>query len=1349
MSLCISLSFQLPRCVHDEKRHRRTCEAVYAEQSFQIENCNPLNAREWLSVGAQRYLRLLLQFGAFDLLSAWKMPRRRMSALRWEFRGVRSTHCKALFNHLFCRFMLGEDAHRRSVEPDDDNECVTKVELESKSPQGLVSQIEFHVEEEDWAPRSEPRHVCADPDAPPSGETETNFAWDACPPTIQTPLEPRSTASGANELVGETEAGGTFFEVDERSAGFPLLQWDLYTPVRFLGQGGMGKVFLAYDNRLHREVALKFVRHENPSHSHRLLEEARAQASVDHECVCKVFEVGEVRGQVYIAMQFINGRTLESVIGDLSIEQKVELVRDAALGVHEAHGAGIVHRDLKPANIIVEKSEDGKLKPYVMDFGLALFAEEGGTETASILGTPNYMSPEQARGEVNRLDRRTDVYSLGATLYFALTGQNALSGSNPLEVLTNIADSLPVPLRRLNPEIPSDLEAIVLKCLEKERASRYDSARALADDLKRFLVQEAVEAHAARPWYRLRKFIARKRQAIAFSSVLVGAIVLALGLRLAERRKAAENERLTQRFTELAERIESRSRYSALSRLHDVRADRVVIRERIRELESEMARAGAIARGPGFYALGRGYLALADEAKAKEAFETAWSEGYHEPRVAYALAVVLGHLYFDHLRESERTANKEIRAAKRREIEALYRDPALEYMRHSAGAEVPSSAFVAALVAFYEGRYEEALTNLDGIGDAPPWFYEAEELRGDIYEARAAQRSNSGDVNGATADFTAGRAAYLAAIAIGESVPGIHVALGELEYAAMIAAFYGPGEIRTHFEKGVAAVERALEVQPGHFAATLLLARLYGRFAEHEAARGEKVDELLSIGLKLARSALDAQPNSAHARFELGRIYYLRGNYRESQALDPRGDLQLAAELFAKNGHLVGGYDVNLYLGLTYQTLSEYFDRVGEDAAAARRQAIDSYVAATQYDPGQIHAWINLGATYLAQALAPRNPDPERDFNRALASLDRANALNPDHYVPLFYRGEIHHRIALKRKDRGEDPESELKAGIDAYDAAIAVNPEIWNAYAGAGIALLDLATSIWERGADPEFLAAQCLAQFERAKALAPSQAHSFANLGEAHLTRASWKHREGENPEEFLKASEASFHEALIIAPEFEAPRVGLARIAQIRAERALARGDEAKVREWVALASEHLAQAFVRNQNSHAAHFVAGEGQLLLARVQDQLDGRNSGKFGDAIVELKKAIELNPNAPEYKRALARAYGDWALSMCRNRNQANGALDLGFEIARQLAAAQPASAETKIVLAKLALTTSQCSEDRVKARQEAERASSLFIEALKVNANLGPILRVELGRANQLSAGGLGTISHFDGAR
>jgi serine/threonine protein kinase len=175
-------------------------------------------------------------------------------------------------------------------------------------------------------------------------------------------------------------------------------------------------------------------------------------------------------------MQYIDGRPLDEAARCLGLEQKVALVRTVAEAVHAAHAAGLVHRDLKPANILVERTEDGELKPWVVDFGIAReHAVEGATVTGQVLGTPGYLSPEQAHGEVSTIDRRSDVFSLGVVLYELLCGGRPHAGDSDIEALVSLLAGEVVPLRKRAPHLPRDLETVVMTCLEHDRERRYGS----------------------------------------------------------------------------------------------------------------------------------------------------------------------------------------------------------------------------------------------------------------------------------------------------------------------------------------------------------------------------------------------------------------------------------------------------------------------------------------------------------------------------------------------------------------------------------------------------------------------------------------------------------------------------------------------------------------------------------------------------------------------------------------------------------------------------------------------------------------------------------------------------------
>lgn len=295
-----------------------------------------------------------------------------------------------------------------------------------------------------------------------------------------------------------------------------------------IGSGGMGEVYRAWDPELQRPVALKYLRSSDPELIERLKREARAQARVDHPAVCQVYEVGDDGGRPYIAMQYVDGRQLDQAADAMTLEQKVFVVREVAEAVQAAHAVGLIHRDLKPANILVSEGGDGEPRPYVLDFGIAREQDVAGlTMTGQVVGTPGYLSPEQARGETTTIDRRTDVFSLGVILYELLSGRRPFDGDSQVEVLMALLEQDPIPLRQLGPTIPRDLETVVMSCLEKDRDRRYSSARELAEDLGRFLAGEPV---SARPVGRTVRLIRKARRHPFAATAVVTAVVAVLAL---------------------------------------------------------------------------------------------------------------------------------------------------------------------------------------------------------------------------------------------------------------------------------------------------------------------------------------------------------------------------------------------------------------------------------------------------------------------------------------------------------------------------------------------------------------------------------------------------------------------------------------------------------------------------------------------------------------------------------------------------------------------------------------------------------------------------------------------------
>ena len=341
-------------------------------------------------------------------------------------------------------------------------------------------------------------------------------------------------------------------------------------------RGGMGIVYRARQISLNRTVAVKMIlagQLGGEAAVKRFRTEATAVARLQHPNIVAAHEVGEVAGTHFFSMDFVEGRSLGEIsrAAPLPARRSARYVRDAAEAIEHAHRHDIIHRDVKPSNLLIDQDD----RVRVTDFGVACCLEAGPDATASgaVLGTPGYMSPEQASGHRSRLSPAADVYSLGATLYALLTGRPPFQADTPLETLRQVLNESPARPRLLNRNIPADLETIALKCLHKEPSHRYDSAQALADDLRRFLDGLPILARRASHVDRVWRWV-RRNPALAaltfFSVVLALVLATAATLRLADAQSAA---------TQLAERNAAALRTNAADAERQAERIRFELRE--------------------------------------------------------------------------------------------------------------------------------------------------------------------------------------------------------------------------------------------------------------------------------------------------------------------------------------------------------------------------------------------------------------------------------------------------------------------------------------------------------------------------------------------------------------------------------------------------------------------------------------------------------------------------------------------------------------------------------------------------------------------------------------------------
>ena len=966
-------------------------------------------------------------------------------------------------------------------------------------------------------------------------------------PAVFEPLDQAATVDGRPSSSGET------------------LPADRYQMLGLLGRGSMGEVRKAFDPRLGRHVALKIMRDATPELARRLVQEARAQARVEHPHICKVYGVGDLDGHAFIALQFIDGKTLRETAPSMTREQRVQVMHDVGEALHAAHRKGLIHRDVKPANVLVEKSEAGEYTAYVADFGLAREVEAASaTVTGNAVGTPLYMSPEQARGQSRRTDRRTDVYGLGATLYELLAGKPPFAAETTVGVLLKVIYEEPQRLRDIDPTIPGELVTIVEKAMEKSPAQRYDTARAFAEDLQRYLDGEPILARPPTLGYRLAKR-ARKHVALVVASMMTVVIAAIFGgIALHTRRTAARQAELARDFGQEVESIAAISRYAAMMPLHDTRPEREEIRKRMTRLEARMRSLGPIAAGPGHHALGRGWIALGQWEAALKELEASIAAGYRDRDLAYDIGLVHGKLYQKALSEIGKSKDRAYQATLREQAVRLHRTPALLYLKEAGQAAysgVDAPEYVEGLIALYEQHFDQALALAQKAGARVGWLYEARTLEGEIHLELSEEQFLKGDVDAALEELRRAADPFRRALELARSSvsalegecrrqvgivrfeqdkghspePLLHDALAacaaahtarpddEQSLAEQAAAWHALGWHQgqhgvdpTHSEEqSIHFGQEALRVNPGAAHVHLYLADAYFGIGYYRASRGGDPRDALDRAIAEAqltiaqdRAAFDAYQRVAAAHWE-------KGEYETDHGIDPRPSFAAVAEYARREIQLSSAsYIAWNLLGLSYEKSGAWDLSHGIDPSEQLRLAIDAYRKVSQIMPT-----LNYGSANLCDAFAARGEyllkigqDPSANLDEAVVSCKESLRLDPSHAISHSNLGLVYAERAMWQLRGGVDPTETIALGRKSLERSIAIdNYPLTHSLVGT----LELLAARWavSQHQDPQKSFDAAAAATQRALTLLDGKsAEALLQMAEIDRFRAEWLQKQNQ---------------------------------------------------------------------------------------------------------------------------------------------------------------------------------------------------------------------------------------------
>ncbi len=963
-------------------------------------------------------------------------------------------------------------------------------------------------------------------------------------PSVPGSPPPRDAAPRETDPVAPTVVPG---EIVSEPAPDQARPFGRYRLVAELGRGAMGIVWKAWDTQLARVVALKMMRsegNEDADQIERFQREARLAAKIVHPNVVRVLDVGEHEGQRYLTTEFVEAASLDTLMdGPVPPAQALAWVKAVAEALAAAHELGVIHRDIKPGNLLI----DSQRKPYVMDFGLAKEVPLGGIGTTAekltlsgvLLGTPSYMSPEQAQGEVSTLGPATDQFSLGVVMYELLTGEMPFEGSGLHELLSAIVDQDPVPLRKLRRAIHPDLEAICLKALSKEPSRRYASMREMAADIQRHLDGGPTRARPMSFLGRVARQAAKRRAVLLpVVAVLFLAVVATIGVwrwrgedvtradeeteRAKEAQARAEGtlekarlvSRVLQRWNGIHEAITSMERAHFNSRLTPAA-------RREAAASSWPAVETFIRETPGGPSSRAAMLALAGWARhlvegGKEGTTWMRQATATDPDVPYgallgALVSLLRYVEAEscmRVEPGETVALVGIDPSTPEELAALAEaDHFLRPIREAAvWGEAGAEGFAALLEgirAIRSGEFARAEAELTrALGSAQVRTFETV-----LRLVRAKSRFLQSKYEAAIEDLDAVNRAWP-----DHALPFLLRAVARTGLAATAR----PGDAEPILRQALDDVDAALERNMGETTVRMNRGALWIGLGGQESQRTgdgrasyRRAIEDYGWILERTPDASDARCNRCLARLQLAQS-------EAYQRVDPIPTFRLTlVDLDLVLARCPANAKVLRIRGQCHEGIGQAELEAGRDPSESVRLALADLDAALAAEPGHPGSLAHRGSTRLLQGVwdQVQGRDPTETYRLAIADLEEALGAEPGQRYVLFHRAVALYSAAVNDAGRGRDGRDGYKRAIREFDALTEQEDLAGEACYYRGMARRGLA--IAETGMDPREALAKAIEDLERSVEVTPQNGRAWSGLVQARIALLEAQQARGVSPD------------------------------------------------------------------------------------------------------------------------------------------------------------------------------------------------------------------------------------------
>lgn len=907
-------------------------------------------------------------------------------------------------------------------------------------------------------------------------------------------------------LFNEGDFARVHEEPDDSEAAFPPgSMLGKFEVIRPLGRGGVGEVYLAKDTLLNRMVALKVLTRASLDDVERFHREAQLSAQLTHPNIVQIYEIGQVDTKHYISMQYIEGLVIDQC--PMTVREILREMHDISMAVHFAHLQGVVHRDIKPSNILVDKL--GSV--YLSDFGIAKHAYGGDrvgglSSTGMIIGTPCYMSPEQARGDTKATHARTDVYSLGATLYKLLTGTEPFTGNSAFEILQQVVDREVEKPSRLNRSLSPEIDVIILKAMEKDPDRRYPTALEFGEELRRVLEGEPIHAVPAplsyRVWKRLRKH--KLPVALGLLLVLTVGVALLVATILTRRTEDSDRRRQAMKYFHQGEIYTYRLMSQAGTR---PASEMVSLAKAAREnfdaayLNDPTLLDALAMKGATEYWLGdfESAEAILQEAELRDNAGQTYRIPLFRARIVLAqwasnrrllpyLPTSIGPRFFQVSAEGGEPADLK-QTALRYLSQA---DNIIERVKPDIAEVAADQLFIRGMIAMLEGRYSDAADRLEEESKSGLRGLESRYYLGIARYFRQ-------DFQRAQADFGDLARENYRMIETQEALALAWMA-GGIQKAAT------GDDPRADYVQASLAIRHALRA--GGDIPRLFLAKASISLAQglYRVDRGQdptfdEFGEVLSDCKQIAGRASDLPV--LHLMMgtvwrHIGRVKFLKYDFESENPFPAYTEaVQHLSQTLkidpASDEAAVMRGEVHVELGDLYLSRERPID--AEDQYGL---ALSDIALALKRNPNHVHAlWARSLAERKMRELKPTNADDLRKaFEPCLRDLRQALLWEPNNAILYLALGETYEEIGRQRESLTSDPTAEYGLAIESLDKAVELNPSLADAMARRGFVRVRLSRFPHQ---DTEKLWGEAFADFDKGLKLNPRNILSL--LGVAFL--------------------------------------------------------------------------------------------------------------------------------------------------------------------------------------------------------------------------------------------------------